>query len=613
MPDEIFLPVWFGNGAQIALVGGKAQCLDFDDPSLFPEFCNRANQTGLAPIIDRLICQETPSGGHHLVWCCEDTSLRNMKLAERENREVLIETRGKGGYFLISPSKGYNLLFSDWKNVPTITVEEREALIELARSFNERVPGTREVTGPIDGGESPGDDYDKRGDIESLLMKHGWVKVGKVHWRRPGKTKGISASFGHIPNRFWVFSTSTQFDPEHLYKPWHVYAVLEHEGDWKAAAIELRKQGFGKAPESPVRDFTSKERDQVGPSAEVGPTIEQVDSENKENEFRKFLFSRLYDPSKRPPPMRKIFQLNNTVICTPGNLTAITAQAKTGKSAFCAAMMAATMYHPDADSDCLGVFGPNYEKKALIYIDTEQSPEDFWFLVTRAMDRAKNTTPPEWLYAFCLAGLNPRECRKSLTLLLDELAEKHHGIQAVIIDGVADLVPSVNQEDECNSLVAELHGLAIKYDCPIIGVIHMNPKSERGNFDKVRGHLGSQLERKAETNLKLEKDGEVTVIWSQKQRKAPIHKEAGPRFAWDNELKMHVSVEAHNFMDPKIEVLQQLVDELFEENPQFRFMELARAISRARDISIPTAKRKIKDMISKKMIHLEGGFYLKND
>ncbi len=269
MPDEIFLPVWFGNGAQIALVGGKAQCLDFDDPSLFPEFCNRANQTGLAPIIDRLICQETPSGGHHLVWCCEDTSLRNMKLAERENREVLIETRGKGGYFLISPSKGYNLLFSDWKNVPTITVEEREALIELARSFNERVPEEREVTGPIDGGESPGDDYDKRGDIESLLMRHGWVKVGKVHWRRPGKAKGISASFGHIPSRFWVFSTSTQFDPEHLYKPWHVYAVLEHKGDWKAAAIELSKQGFGKAPESPVRDFTSKERDQVGPSAEV--------------------------------------------------------------------------------------------------------------------------------------------------------------------------------------------------------------------------------------------------------------------------------------------------------------------------------------------------------
>jgi hypothetical protein len=34
----------------------------------------------------------------------------------------------------------------------------------------------------------------------------------------------------------------------------------------------------------------------------------------------------------------------------------------------------------------------------------------------------------------------------------------------------------------------------------IVGVIHFNPGGE-----KTRGHLGSQLERKAETNLRLDK------------------------------------------------------------------------------------------------------------
>jgi hypothetical protein len=84
--------------------------------------------------------------------------------------------------------------------------------------------------------------------------------------------------------------------------------------------------------------------------------------------------------------------------------------------------------------------------------------------------------------------------------------------------------------------------------CPIDGVIHFNPGTE-----KVRGHLGSQMERKAETNLTLEKSSdEVTRIYSLKNRRAGIPKWGGPCFKYDPERQMHVTCDPEEWeSDPK--------------------------------------------------------------
>lgn len=93
---------------------------------------------------------------------------------------------------------------------------------------------------------TPGDDYDARGDFSALLLAHGWSKAGGGGWIRPGKTTGISATFDKVPGRFYCFSSSVAgFEPNHVYRPWHVYAILEHGGDFSAAARELGKKGFG--------------------------------------------------------------------------------------------------------------------------------------------------------------------------------------------------------------------------------------------------------------------------------------------------------------------------------------------------------------------------------
>jgi hypothetical protein len=139
-----------------------------------------------------------------------------------------------------------------------------------------------------------------------------------------------------------------------------------------------------------------------------------------------------------------------------------------------------------------------------------------------------------------------------------------------LIDGVADLVPDGNDPEVCNGFVSELHGWAIEFHCPIIGVIHLNP----GALDQTRGHLGSQLERNSETNLRLEKLEESTVVWSDKNRRAPILKSRGPCFAWSDEKGMHVSV-------PNMEQVR-------EEEKVRKLRELAQAVLASEDKSYLT-------------------------
>ena len=110
-------------------------------------------------------------------------------------------------------------------------------------------------------GSRPGDDYNSRptanGTVLTLLEAHGWKHAytrDEVHYLvRPGKDirDGISASLGH-PNTgggFYVFSTASNFEAGRRYSPFAVYTLLEHAGDWKAAAQTLLKAGYGEHPE----------------------------------------------------------------------------------------------------------------------------------------------------------------------------------------------------------------------------------------------------------------------------------------------------------------------------------------------------------------------------
>lgn len=199
------------------------------------------------------------------------------------------------------------------------------------------------------------------------------------------------------------------------------------------------------------------------------------------------------------------------------------------------------MNDPNESKNCLGIAGKNYEGHALIHFDTEQSQYDWQQVLKTALRRAKLEKPPKWLLSYNLTGLQADECRHLLEHAMRTAKKKFGGIFAVMIDGIADFVIDPNNPEECFPLVTKLHGLAIEYQTAIVNVIHMNP----GSDVKARGHLGSQLERKSESNLTLEKDEDgITRLWATRQRGKMIAKEDAPAFEWSDSAKMHVLVES---------------------------------------------------------------------
>ena len=89
------------------------------------------------------------------------------------------------------------------------------------------------------------------------------------------------------------------------------------------------------------------------------------------------------------------------------------------------------------------------------------------------------------------------------------------------------------------------------FSIAIVGALHLNPQSE----NKSRGHLGSQLERKSKTVLKIDVDGEGTrETYTQLARKQMVFKGHGVFWRWEGngfvEVMGHAEQKAH---DKKVE------------------------------------------------------------
>jgi len=307
LPTRMELEAWFANGHDAlcilaGAVSGNVEMIDFDfQGELFDPWMERVP----AGLRDRLVVECSQSGGRHVIYRCEVTVCGSIKLAQRRHlvtdddqtftkdgneyiilcgkdyqirtdedgtRSViitLIETRGEGGIFLCAPTAGYELLQGDLADLPVITEEERDVLLMAAWELNEYQPvvdgpgvapgcTSRDVSRSAGEGGSlrPGDDFNARGDVGAILAARGWVRVtggSNEKWRRPGKSNGWSATFnGDV---FYVFSSNAfPFEPNRGYSRFAVYTLLEHDGDYDAAASELGRQGFGERDAIPMVD-----------------------------------------------------------------------------------------------------------------------------------------------------------------------------------------------------------------------------------------------------------------------------------------------------------------------------------------------------------------------
>jgi putative DNA primase/helicase len=262
---------WFqGPERGVAVVTGEIsgglEALDIDSPQTYQAWleCIREHRF-LRPVYQRIArgyLEATPDGGRHLLYRCaaigRNQTLARRPLAGEQGYQMLIETRGNGGLLIIAPSNGhvhpsgkpYRLLSGGVSHIATITPEERSQLLALARTFDETPAKLYEERScyqlvPSEHAQRPGDLFNQSARWEDILCPHGWKLVRKMNdtgqWRRPGKRgPGISATTNYAGNGLlYVFSTATIFEPERGYTKFTAYALLEHGGDFAAAARSL--------------------------------------------------------------------------------------------------------------------------------------------------------------------------------------------------------------------------------------------------------------------------------------------------------------------------------------------------------------------------------------
>ena len=293
------------------------------------------------------------------------------------------------------------------------------------------------------------------------------------------------------------------------------------------------------------------------------------------------------------------------------NILCITGGEGTGKSNYTAALVAGAIMEREEDADLLGVkVEPNRKGRAVLLYDTEQSEQQLYKNTGRLLRRAGREKMPPYLHVYCLTGMSRNERLTAIIQSMDKYHYLHGGIHLVVIDGVADLIRCANDEAESVALVDEIYRLAGIYRTCITAVVHFVP-----NGLKLRGHLGSELQRKSAAILSIEKDEnpEVSVVKALKVRDGSPLDIPLMQFRWDKQAGMPVYMGEK----PKVEKerrkekeLSEMARAAFVRQKKYGYIKLCELIQETLDVKERTAKGYIRYMREKEIIEKEGDCYV---
>jgi hypothetical protein len=465
----------FSKDVQIAVIcgaiSGCLEVIDFDLPKggnidHFKQFMALCRDFDRADLIKRLAIAETPSGGRHLFYRCPEGVESNKKLAENTNREVLIETRGDGGYVLVAPSSGYAWKQGGFESIPTITQDDRKFLLGIAAMLSEKVREVYQyerVSAPLMTGDRPGDVYSDRASAAELLTKHGWQfqrNGGKrSYWVRPGKdTKGEPSGTltNDHPPTFFCFSTNAApLENDKGYSPFSLFVALEHGGVVSAAARAAAEM-FGMAT---VKADPNKPKFEK-PTYKTQAPIEDIDD----------FFGAT--PLENFGEVDVKFGVCGKYI-RAGQLNLLDAEGGIGKSTLLLMIAANLSRGIDPIGEYVGVSAPSPAKT--LYFTTEDSGEEI-----RSVYQNFGGLPG---YVKHIA--KPMAMDESALVALEKLIVRE-GVRLVVFDpGITYMKPgsNVNDPKAVNEFCSGLRGVAMRTGAAILIVRHFN-KGALGKKDK---------------------------------------------------------------------------------------------------------------------------------
>ena len=197
-----------------------------------------------------------------------------------------------------------------------------------------------------------------------------------------------------------------------------------------------------------------------------------------------------------------VLMVDDTVIGTLGNFSASIGKAKSKKTFNVSAIVASAL----SGSTVLhyrSMFPEN--KRKILYIDTEQGRYHCQQVLKRILRLADL---PEYKNPDNLIMLALRKFSPKLRLAIVEQAiGTIPDLGLVIIDGIRDFLYDINSPGESTDIISKFMQWTDDRQIHIHTVLHQNKNDEH-----ARGHIGTELNNKAETIMQIEVDKEDKTI-----------------------------------------------------------------------------------------------------
>lgn len=296
------------------------------------------------------------------------------------------------------------------------------------------------------------------------------------------------------------------------------------------------------------------------------------------------------------PP--EIVQVHGTTIATVGNFSASTGKPKSKKTFNISAIVAAALsgkevlrYKAELPPD----------KQRILYIDTEQSKYHCHKVLERVLKLADLPTDRECnrIDFFVLREYSPSQRRDIINWALHE--DRHYGL--VIIDGIRDLIHDINNPSEALDIINELMRWSSYYELHIHTVLHLN----KGD-DNTRGHLGTELNNKAETILQVSKCidnesvSEVKAMHIRDREFAPfafeVQEDALPHLVENHEFKAGKRERNAALTNLSDELHRKALESAFEGVAAMGYQQLTEAVRKGYEvIGYPRGRNSIVNQI----------------
>ena len=282
------------------------------------------------------------------------------------------------------------------------------------------------------------------------------------------------------------------------------------------------------------------------------------------------------DITKDYPEPPFLFYKDSVGFMPCGDISAVKAKSKNGKTHFCAILAAALLGGRTFDVGTLGL------THSILWCDTEQAIYNTAKLLRKIYVLAGLPTDRQDS-RIKVVYLRPKTPKERMRIITKEVKRLRPTL--VVIDGVADICENFNDVTESGDTVNGLMRISAECKCHILCVLHENKSKDD---DGMKGHLGTLLLQKASDVWQVKKNGDVFTATQTDTRNQPCDPVS---FKLD-ENGVPVKATAFNKSD---EQLTRLVGEVFADGKPRRYTQLVKDMTVCGAISERTAKRKVQD------------------